>query len=195
LSNKTKHIAIFASGKGSNAQSIISHFANSEYAKVALIVTNNSKAGVINIANSYGIPLLIISNTDLLQPEKLLQHLQYFKINLIVLAGFLKKIPDVLVHHYPNKIINIHPALLPKFGGKGMYGNKVHEAVLNAHEQVSGITIHYVNEHYDEGQIIFQAETPIANNETVETLRNKIQALEHMHYAAVIEQLLKNQKP
>ncbi len=195
MSNKTKHIAIFASGKGSNAQSIISHFAHSEHVKVALIVTNNSKAGVINIANSYGIPLLIVSNTDLLQPEKLLQHLQYFKTDLIVLAGFLKKIPDVLVHHYPDKIINIHPALLPKFGGKGMYGDKVHEAVLNAREQVSGITIHYVNEHYDEGQIIFQAETPIANNETVDTLRKKIQALEHMHFAAVIEQLLKKQKP
>lgn len=191
LSNKTKHIAIFASGKGSNALSIIKHFSHSELAKVALIITNNVKAGVIDIANSNGIPLLIINNDELLQPEKLLKQLKYFKTDLIVLAGFLKKIPDALVHHYPNKIINIHPALLPKFGGKGMYGDKVHEAVLNAHEKTTGITIHYVNEHYDEGQIIFQAESSIAENDTVETIRNKVQALEHLHFAATIEQLLK----
>lgn len=191
LHNKTKHIAILASGKGSNAEALIQHFNKTAVAKVVLIVTNNAKAGVIEVANHNAVPVLIIDNINLQQPEKLLQQLQNFNIELIVLAGFLKKIPDALVSTYPNKIVNIHPALLPKFGGKGMYGDKVHEAVLNAHEKTTGITIHYVNEHYDEGQIIFQAETPITENDTIETVRNKVQALEHLHFACVVENLLR----
>ena len=155
--------------------------------QVALIVTNNPKAGVIAVANRYQISVQIISNESLQQPNQLLQVLQHFKTDYIVLAGFLRKIPDLLIQNFTNKIINIHPALLPKFGGKGMYGDKVHEAVLQAHEKVTGITIHFVNEHYDEGQIIFQAETTLTTTDTVATIRAKVQALEHEHFARVVE--------
>ncbi len=189
-----KHtITIFASGKGSNAEALIKHFENSEAIQVALIVTNNPKAGVIAIANRYQIPVQIISNEDLQQPNQLLQTLQHFKTDYIVLAGFLRKIPGLLIQAFPNKIINIHPALLPRFGGKGMYGDKVHEAVLQAQEKATGITIHFVNEHYDEGQIIFQAETALTENDTVATVRAKVQALEHKHFAKIVESVvLKN---
>jgi phosphoribosylglycinamide formyltransferase-1 len=185
--NSVHKIAIFASGKGSNAEALIKYFENSEAIQVGLIVTNNPKAGVIAIANSYEIPVQIISNEALQNPEQLLQTLLHFKTDYIVLAGFLRKIPDLLIQQFPNKIINIHPALLPKFGGKGMYGNKVHEAVLQAQEKATGITIHFVNEHYDEGQIIFQAETALTEHETTATISAKVQALEHEHFARVVE--------
>jgi phosphoribosylglycinamide formyltransferase 1 len=194
LSNSTiKHIAIFASGRGSNAEALIKYFEKNKQVSIALIVTNNSKAGIIDIANRHQIPLQIISNESLQQPQQLLQILQYFKTDYIVLAGFLRKIPDLLIQHFPNSIINIHPALLPKFGGKGMYGNKVHQAVLLAGETTTGITIHFVNEHYDEGQIIFQAEVALNEHETAETISAKVQALEHEHFAKVVAHTINSQ--
>ena len=199
---KPVQIAIFASGAGSNARKIIEYFekrtaggsvngtgTKSAAIKVSLIVCNVPGAGVLEIAKEKGIPSLIINKTDF-SATGYVESLQNADINFIVLAGFLWKVPEVLVRAYPKAIINIHPALLPKYGGKGMYGARVHEAVIAAKEKESGITIHWVNEHYDEGAIIFQASCSIDANDTAETLANKIHALEHAHYAPTIEKLL-----
>ncbi len=185
-----KHIAIFASGKGSNAQAIIDHFKGHPFIKVALIVTNKKDAGVIQIAKENRIPFDIVSPTELNNEEELLDMLEIYDIDLIVLAGFLLLIPAFLVKAYPNKIINIHPALLPKHGGKGMYGKHVHTAVLNDKDTESGITIHYVNEHYDEGQYIAQFRCHVEPGDTIETLSARIHLLEHEHYPLEIEKLL-----
>jgi phosphoribosylglycinamide formyltransferase 1 len=188
----TEHkIAIFASGNGSNADAIIQYFQNDENIKVALVVCNNPNAGVTEVAKRFNVPLQIISNDALAHPEVIIEQLENFKINWIVLAGFLKKIPDDIIHQFHNRIINIHPALLPKFGGKGMYGNKVHEAVLLNSEKETGITIHLVNEHYDEGQIIFQEKVTVEENDTVETVRDKVRKLEHEYFPKVIESTIK----
>ena len=154
--NMPKHIAIFASGAGSNARKIIDYFEGSAQIKVSLIVSNVATAGVLAIAKEKGIPTLLINKTEF-TATGYVESLQNADIHFIVLAGFLWKVPEVLVRTFPKAIINIHPALLPKYGGKGMYGAKVHEAVIAAKETESGITIHWVNEHYDEGAIIFQA--------------------------------------
>ena len=184
------HIAIFASGAGTNARKIIEYFENKGLRiKVSLIVCNVPGAGVLEIAKEKGIPSLIINKTDF-TATGYVESLQNADINFIVLAGFLWKVPEVLVRAYPKAIINIHPALLPNYGGKGMYGARVHEAVITAKEKESGITIHWVNEHYDEGAIIFQAKCPIDANDTADTLANKIHALEHAHFAPTIEKLL-----
>ena len=184
------HIAIFASGAGSNARKIIEYFENKGLRiKVSLIVCNVPDAGVLEIAKEKGIPSLIINKTDF-TATGYVESLQNADINFIVLAGFLWKVPEVLVRAYPKAIINIHPALLPKYGGKGMYGARVHEAVIAAGEKESGITIHWVNEHYDEGAIIFQAKCSIDASDTAESLANKIHALEHAHFAPNIEKLL-----
>ena len=184
------HIAIFASGAGSNARKIIEYFENKGLRiKVSLIVCNVPGAGVLEIAKEKGIPSLIINKTDF-SATGYVESLQNADINFIVLAGFLWKVPEVLVRAYPKAIINIHPALLPKYGGKGMYGARVHEAVIAAEEKESGITIHWVNEHYDEGAIIFQAKCSIDASDTAESLANKIHALEHAHFAPTIEKLL-----
>ena len=184
------HIAIFASGAGSNARKIIEHFEKKDLPiKVSLIVCNVPGAGVIEIAKEKGIPTLMINKADFASTGYV-ESLHNSEIQFIVLAGFLWKVPEVLVKAYPKAIINIHPALLPKYGGKGMYGSRVHEAVIAAGEKESGITIHWVNEHYDEGAIIYQAICPIDAGETPETLANKIHALEHAHFAPTIEQLL-----
>lgn len=186
------HLAIFASGNGSNAEAIIRYFQNDQNIKVALIVSNNPNAGVNDVAHRYHIPLQIISNESLQHPDIILEQLKKFNINWIVLAGFLKKIPDAIIREYPNRIINIHPALLPKFGGKGMYGNRVHEAVLKNKETETGITIHIVNEHYDEGPVIFQQKVPVDVNDTVETLSNRVRMLEHQFFPRVIQQFICN---
>lgn len=199
---KPVHIAIFASGAGSNARKIIEYFekrtaggsidgtrTKSATIKVSLIVCNVPGAGVLEIAKEKGIPSLIINKTDF-SATGYVDSLQNADINFIVLAGFLWKVPEVLVKAYPKAIINIHPALLPKYGGKGMYGARVHEAVISAGEKQSGITIHWVNEHYDEGAIIFQAKCSIDASDTADSLANKIHALEHAHYAPTIEKLL-----
>ena len=184
------HIAIFASGAGSNARKIIEHFEKRGLRiKVSLIVCNVPGAGVLEIAKEKGIPSLIINKADF-TATGYVESLQNADINFIVLAGFLWKVPEVLVRAYPKAIINIHPALLPKYGGKGMYGVRVHQAVIAAGEKESGISIHWVNEHYDEGAIIFQAKCSIDANDTADTLANKIHALEHAHFAPTIEKFL-----
>jgi len=184
------HIAIFASGAGSNARKIIEYFENKGFRiKVSLIVCNVPGAGVLEIAEEKGIPSLMINKTDF-TANGYVESLKNAGIDFIVLAGFLWKVPEVLVRAYPKAIINIHPALLPKYGGKGMYGARVHEAVIAAGEKESGITIHWVNENYDEGAIIFQAKCSIDANDTADTLANKIHALEHAHFATTIEKLL-----
>ena len=187
---KPVHIAIFASGAGSNTRKIIEYFENKGLRiKVSLIVCNVPGAGVLEIAKEKGIPSLIINKTDF-NATGYVESLKNADINFIVLAGFLWKVPEVLVRAYPKAIINIHPALLPNYGGKGMYGARVHEAVIAAGEKESGITIHWVNENYDEGAIIFQAKCSIDASDTPETLANKIHALEHAHFAPTIEKLL-----
>ncbi|MBS1597026.1 MAG: phosphoribosylglycinamide formyltransferase [Bacteroidetes bacterium] len=197
----TKRIAIFASGKGSNAQKIIDHFRSSTSVsksvdefktkvEIELIVSNKPDAGVVKIAQKEKIPFIIIDKEKFFRGDAYLPELKEKKIDFIILAGFLWKIPQALIHAYPNKIVNLHPALLPKYGGKGMYGQRVHEAVIAAGEKESGITIHYVDEIYDHGKIIFQAKCVVTENDTAESLAEKIHALEHTHFPRVIEELI-----
>ena len=193
-SSNTPLIAIFASGAGSNAQKIIDYFnINKTSGEVALIVCNKEGSGVLNIAKNHTIDTLLIEKEVFFNEGTYVDELKKRGIDLIILAGFLWKVPLSLIKAYPNKIINIHPALLPKFGGKGMYGNKVHEAVIASGEKESGITIHYVDELYDHGNIIFQATCPIGETETANSLAKKIHILEHQHYPQVIEQVIKMQ--
>lgn len=189
----THNIAIFASGAGSNAQQIINRFGNHPTIKVALIVCNKPGAGVLAIAQNHNIPVLLIEREVFFKGNAYLDVLQQHKINFIVLAGFLWKVPAALIKAYPQKIINIHPALLPAYGGKGMYGHFVHEAVITNKEKQSGITIHYVDELYDHGAVIKQATCTITTTDTPETLAKKIHALEHEYFAAVIENVLQKQ--
>lgn len=184
-----KRIAIFASGAGSNAQKIIDHFRMSSLAEIALIVCNNPNAGVLQIAASEKIPVLLIEKKPFSETGYC-EEIKNFSIDFIVLAGFLWKVPLTLIHSFPKKIINIHPALLPDFGGKGMYGYAVHEAVIAACKHESGITIHYVDEKYDNGTIIFQATCSVDKNDTAETLAQKIHVLEHKFYPQEIEKRL-----
>ena len=184
-----KHIVIFASGAGSNAQKIIDHFKNSDRIKVSLIVCNNPNAGVIQIAANEKIPVLMIDKKTF-AATGYADEIKKYKPDLIVLAGFLWKIPPALLNIYKNKIINIHPALLPEFGGKGMYGNAVHEAVVAQGKKQSGITIHFVDELYDHGKTIFQATCAVSENDTAESLAAKIHLLEHKYYPIEIEKLL-----
>ncbi len=185
-----KHIAIFASGNGTNAQAIIEHFKHHPVVNVALVITNNPMAGVIKIAHQHKIISAIVSKDFFGNEEKMNKLLNTFNIDLIVLAGFLQLVPGFLLKKYPNRIINIHPALLPSHGGKGMYGKKVHEAVLAAKDAETGITIHYVNEKYDEGEIISQQRIEISNADTTESIAAKVQQLEHEWYPKTIENLL-----
>jgi phosphoribosylglycinamide formyltransferase-1 len=185
-----KNIAIFASGTGSNAEKIIEHFQNSPIARVTLIVCNKPGAGVLEIAKSHAIPYIIIEKEHFFSGDAYLPLLREKQIGFIVLAGFLWKVPAVLIAAFPQKIINIHPALLPKYGGRGMYGSKVHEAVIKASEKESGISIHYVNEIYDNGATILQVTCPVEKDDTSETLAAKIHLLEHIHYPKLIEKLL-----
>jgi phosphoribosylglycinamide formyltransferase 1 len=187
-------IAIFASGAGSNTQKIIEYFAGHPHIAISLIVCNKPAAGVLGIASSNHIPYLIIDKEKFFTGNGYTDELKEAKIDFIVLAGFLWKIPQSLINAYRNKIINIHPALLPKFGGKGMYGAKVHEAVITAKEKESGITIHYVDEHYDNGDVIFQAKCEVSPKDTAESLAEKIHALEHEHFPRVIENIVSSIK-
>ena len=184
------HVAIFASGAGSNARKIIEYFENQYVIKVSLIVCNVPTAGVLEIAKEKGIPTLLINKTEFAYGGYV-ESLKNADIDFIVLAGFLWKVPEVLINAFPKAIVNIHPALLPNYGGKGMYGSRVHEAVIAAGESKSGITIHWVDANYDEGDIIFQAECTISSGDTPEVLAQKIHALEHQHFAPVIEKLLR----
>ncbi|MCH5599755.1 phosphoribosylglycinamide formyltransferase [Niabella ginsengisoli] len=182
-------LAIFASGAGSNAQKIIDHFKNSPLAEVALIGCNKPNAGVLNIATKENIDSFIIEREQY-KKDGYTDFLHEKRIDFIILAGFLWKIPQPLIDAYPRKIINIHPALLPNYGGKGMYGSFVHEAVITNKEKQSGISIHYVDEHYDHGDIIFQATCDIVTGDTPDSLAQKIHQLEHEHFPRVIEEWL-----
>ena len=189
--SKKVRVAIFASGTGTNARKIIEHFKNHPSIHIALVVSNKPDAGVLEIAKEHHLPSLIIKKEKFFNGDSYLHELKEARINFIVLAGFLWKVPSALIAAYPNKIINIHPALLPKYGGKGMYGHFVHEAVIQSKEKESGITIHYVDDRYDHGSTIFQATCPVLENDTPDELASRIHALEHEHYAKVIERCLK----
>lgn len=183
-------LVIFASGAGSNAQQIIHYFKSGDTARVVLVVCNKPGAGVIGIAEQEGIPVLHIEKERFFRGDGYVPELQVAGADLVVLAGFLWKIPHSLIDAYVRRIVNIHPALLPKYGGKGMYGGYVHQAVIQAGEVESGITIHYVDEHYDHGDIIFQTACPVLDGDTPEKLAQRIHTLEHAHYPRVIEEII-----
>ncbi len=186
-----KRIAIFASGSGTNMERIAGYFSNNSEVEICLVVCNKKGAGVIDRAAKFGIPVEMIDRQSFYQTDKLANKLRLLNTDLLVLAGFLWLIPASLLEAFPGKIINIHPALLPAYGGKGMFGMRVHEAVVAAGEQFSGITIHYVNEHYDEGAVIFQAKTELVHDETPESLAVKIHELEYRFFPEVIAELLR----
>ncbi|HTL81252.1 MAG TPA: phosphoribosylglycinamide formyltransferase [Bacteroidia bacterium] len=185
-----KRIAIFASGSGTNAQKLIEHFETHRDAQVTLVVCNNPQARVMGIAKEHGVETLLIDKEHFFSAQSIVDELKVRGIDLIVLAGFLWLIPLPVIKAYHEKIINIHPALLPKFGGKGMYGKKVHEAVLTAGEKESGITIHYVNEKFDEGKHIAQFRCPVLPGDTLQSLAGRVQKLEHDHFAEVVEKII-----
>lgn len=184
-------LIIFASGKGSNAKAIIDHFRNRADIQIPLIITNKQNAGVLDIAASEGIDSMVIDRNKFTDAA-FISELQQYNPTYIILAGFLWKIPQGMVNSFPNRIINIHPALLPSYGGKGMYGHHVHEAVINAGEQESGISIHYVNEVYDSGDIIVQARCKVHADDTADSLAVRIHSLEHFYYPRTIEFLLQS---
>ena len=187
------NIAIFASGSGSNAENIAHYFKGNRDVNVSLIVSNKKDAYVHERAKRLCIESVFFQKSDFETTNKVLDYLTSKQIDFIVLAGFLLKVPENLLKAFPSRIINIHPALLPKFGGKGMYGDAVHKAVVEAGETESGITIHYVNENYDEGAIIFQAKCPVLEGDGYEDVAEKVHTLEYTHFPVVIEQLLKDQ--
>jgi phosphoribosylglycinamide formyltransferase 1 len=184
----TKHIAVFASGSGTNAQHIFDYFAENQNIEVSCLLSNTSKAYVLIRAEQAGIETMVFSRDQLYGTSEVIRYLENKKIDLIVLAGFLWLIPKEMIERFV--IINIHPALLPQYGGKNMYGRFVHEAVIQNKEKYSGITIHYVNERYDEGDIIFQTKCNLEPDDTPETLAERIHELEYTHYAVVIEQII-----
>ncbi len=184
-----KKIAIFASGSGSNAENIVNYFSKNENIIFPLILSNKVNAFVHERAKKLGIPSFTFTRKEFDETSLVLDLLQQYQVDFIVLAGFLLKVPENLLKAFPDKIINIHPALLPKFGGKGMYGDHVHQAVVAAHEKESGITIHYVNENYDEGKIIFQAKCEILPTDTPEDVAGKVHALEYEYFPQVIEKV------
>ncbi len=185
-----RNIAIFASGSGTNAENIIKYFSNKNSAQVSLVLSNKRQATVLKRAEALNIRTLFFDHKEFYVTGKVLRYLTLYKIDLVVLAGFLWLVPENIVEQYSERLINIHPALLPAYGGKGMYGDAVHEAVIENKEKESGITIHYVNRKYDEGDIIFQKKCKITNSDTAETLAQKIHALEYLHYPQVIEDLV-----
>src|ERR1700761_6096710 len=189
-----KRIAIFASGSGSNAQKIMEHFKRSSEAEVVLILTNNPQAYVLQRADNFEVPSHIFTRNEFYHTDDVIKLLKNLQVDLIVLAGFLWLVPLSLLKAFPNKIINLHPALLPKFGGKGMYGDHVHKAILADKEDESGITIHFVNEKFDEGEILHQSRFKIEPGDNLEMIKFKGQQLEHQHLPRVVENLLKKMK-
>lgn len=185
-----KNIAIFASGEGTNAQTIIDYFKSSAQVKIAMVVSNKSTANVLNRAKNNSIPTLVIDRNSFYESNAVVEQLKNANIDLIVLAGFLWMIPENLIKAFPNKIVNIHPALLPKFGGKGMFGMNVHNAVIEAKEKESGISIHFVNEHYDEGKIISQHKCEINEKDSAEDLAKRIHQLEYDFFPKTIAEIL-----
>lgn len=187
---ETTNLAIFASGAGSNAKKIIEHFERNPDIRIALIICNKPGAGVLDIAKKYKIDTLIIERERFFKGDAYINELKKYRVNKIILAGFLWKIPTALLNEWPSSIINIHPALLPKYGGKGMYGQYVHEAVIANNEKESGISIHYVDEIYDNGAIILQEKCEVTETDTPETLAKKIHELEHRYYPITIERVI-----
>jgi phosphoribosylglycinamide formyltransferase-1 len=187
---KANKIAIFASGNGSNALNIINYFENHARIEIAFILTNNENAGIVDSARKQGVHVFVCSNQEVENANFLIELCEKEAISFVVLAGYLRKIPVEFVNHFPKNIINIHPALLPKFGGAGMYGAHVHKAVLENKEKETGITIHFVNSEYDKGEQIAQFSCQLADNESVESIQEKIHALEMEHFPKVIEGVL-----
>lgn len=185
-----KNIAIFASGSGTNAQKIIEYFSTAKSAKVRLILSNKADAFVLERARKYSIPTLVFDRDDLYRSDKVLRALLENDIFLVVLAGFLWLVPEKILDHFQGRVVNIHPALLPDYGGKGMYGSRVHHAVIANREKESGISIHYVNPKYDEGDIIFQAKCEVRPDDSPESLAERIHRLEHKYYPLIIDKLL-----
>lgn len=185
-----KRIAVFASGTGSNARQLAEYFRHHPHARVTLVVSNKADAPVLAMAQAAGIETQVIDRASFFESEKTVDLLREKKIDLIVLAGFLWLVPASLIRAFPDRIINIHPALLPKFGGKGMYGARVHEAVIAAGENESGITVHFVNERFDEGAHLAQFRCPVLPGDTPATLAQRVQELEHTHFPEVVEQLV-----
>jgi phosphoribosylglycinamide formyltransferase-1 len=186
------NIAIFASGSGTNAENIIKYFSNRQNARVKLVLSNKRQAMVLKRAESLNVSAFFFEYDDFYCTGKVLDRLVKDDISFIVLAGFLWLVPQNILSHYKGRIVNIHPALLPSFGGKGMYGDAVHRAVIAAGGKESGITIHYVNSHYDAGDIIFQARCRIEQGETPETLASKVHKLEYLHFPVIIEKVINN---
>jgi formyltetrahydrofolate-dependent phosphoribosylglycinamide formyltransferase len=191
-SSKPVQIAIFASGTGTNAQKIVDYFRNHPSISIRLIVSNKATAGVLAIASKENIATMLIEKEKFFNSDAYVQQLRDYGIDFIVLAGFLWKLPPQLINGWQRRIINIHPALLPKYGGKGLYGHHVHEAVIKAREKESGITIHYVDEIYDHGDPIFQEKVIVEEGDTPEILSKKIQALEHLHFPRIIERVVQS---
>lgn len=189
-----KRIAIFASGSGSNAQKLMELYKRNPEVEIALVLTNNPDAYVLQRADNFEIPTHIFDRNEFYQTDHIIDLLKNLDIDLIVLAGFLWLIPKKLVSEYPGRIVNIHPAILPKFGGKGMYGDHVHNAVMAAGETEGGITIHYVNENYDEGEYIYQGKYKIEKGDSLEMIKFKGQQLEHQHYPRIIDGIIKKIK-
>ncbi|WP_316736303.1 phosphoribosylglycinamide formyltransferase [Pedobacter aquatilis] len=189
-----KRIAIFASGSGSNAQKLMEHFKRSTDTEISLVLTNNADAYVLQRADNFEIPSHVFDKHEFYKTEEIIDLLKNLDIDLIVLAGFLWLVPKNLIAAYPGRIVNIHPAILPKFGGKGMYGDHVHNAVIAAGESEGGITIHYVNENYDEGEYIYQARYKVDKNDNLEMVKFKGQQLEHLHYPRIVESIVKKIK-
>lgn len=187
-----KKIAILASGSGTNAENIIRYFREKGSADVRLVLTNRQNAFVLERAKALEVPGFYYSKSDWESGKAILSMLQEYHIDFVVLAGFLARVPDDILHAYPHKMINIHPSLLPKFGGKGMYGDRVHEAVIAAGEKESGITIHYTNENYDEGAVICQKKCPVLPGDTPEELAQRIHKLEYDSYPKIIEELVQS---
>lgn len=186
------NIAIFASGSGSNAESIIKFFSSNAHISVKLVLCNKAGAGVVERAERLGVPVEVLHSTEFKSSDKILNILKNSDIDYIVLAGFLLLVPSAIIKSYEGRVINIHPALLPAYGGKGMYGDRVHEAVIANKEKQSGITIHHVTENYDEGANIFQAKVDVLSTDTAQSLASKIHELEHRFFPEVIEQFILN---
>jgi phosphoribosylglycinamide formyltransferase-1 len=185
-----RNIAILASGSGTNAENIINYFSNRNTAQVSLVLSNKRQAMVLKRAEEHNIRTVFFEHKEFYVTGKVLRYLSLYKIDFIVLAGFLWLVPENIIESFPGRIINIHPALLPAYGGKGMYGDVVHKAVIGNHDTESGITIHYVNKLYDKGAIIFQTRCKVDPKETFDSLATKVHALEYLHYPKVIEDLV-----
>ncbi|SRX52502.1 phosphoribosylglycinamide formyltransferase [Aequorivita sp. CIP111184] len=187
-----KRIVIFASGSGTNTENIIKYFQRTQFAEVVLVLSNKKDAKVLERSENLNIKAISFTKDELFSKDGILKTLKESKPDIIVLAGFLLKFPEVILKEFPNKVINVHPALLPKYGGKGMYGNFVHEAVVENNESETGITIHYVNENYDEGAIISQKKVMLSENDTAKIIAEKVHKLEYEWFPKIIEEVLRN---